>query len=207
MREPGRFVCSERSCHLLRGATHLHALGVDGAGHVLRGDRVPRLLSLTPVVPHSDVADDRPLDRPRVPAGHRALLVESPSGVADLLERPEGVPHVGMPGRDAEQSSPAHAPDDDGQARLDRPRPDAHPLHPIEAACVIDDLAVEQAPDEDRGLLEALHPVPHLSELQAVRPVLELVVARAEAQDGATVGHVVEGHGHLRNEPGIAERG
>ena len=130
------------------------------------------------------MADDRALDGGWVAGELAAVLVQALRRLADLLQRPEGVPHVRVPGHDAHDPVPTHAADDDRQPPLDRARPGEHPLHAVEAAVVVDRLAVQQPADEHGRFLQAVHPLAHVgTEVEPVGTMLALVVTGSQPQD------------------------
>ena len=85
-----------------------------------------------------------------------AVLGEDGDSVANVLERAARVPAV-RPQRDGPQRLLRAGPaDEDRQMRLDRSRLGQRVVERVEPALVAEPLAVEQAPDQHHGLVEAI---------------------------------------------------
>src|SRR4029079_18901288 len=77
----------------------------------------------------------------------------------------------------------------------------------VEAAVVVEPLAVEQTAHQHHRLVEVVEPVAHAApEVDPERLVLAVEPRAADPEDGPAVADMVESGGELRGQPGVAER-
>ena len=159
------------------------------------------------VVVEGDREADGHLQGREVAPDIRRMAPQGVERVADLLGSPGGIPRIGV-GRDGPQRlAPAGPADEDREVLLDGARGADCVVERVDRAPVIEPLAVEQAPHQRHGLLQAIQPLAGPTpEVDAEGVVLTLEPGPADAEDRPSARHMVQGRRQLGREAWVAER-
>ena len=137
------------------------------------------------------------------------MLVEDGEAPPNVVQGACGVPGVGPLGDGPEGLLRARSADQDRQVRLDRARLAEGVAERVEAAGVVEPLAVEEAAQEHDRLVEPIEPLAEPGAPGLVEPervMLALEPGAADPEHGSSGADVVEGRCQLGGEPGVAER-